>query len=441
MSLTVSPRPADGPDAGVIEEARRRQRRRRGTGTAFGGLAAIVAGALWLGGGGHGGSPGSGGANARGRLTGRPARLTLVHGRAFIGGQPAPVSVEPSLQAGNVGVCIRVSGEGGSCNGPPPTADDPIYGGEGGYTVQEKVGPTGEINALFSGARVAAVRVAHLGTFAAQHAAGLPPGAKEVLFYRPPGARGSVIPPGISPRILQGFAHGRQGPALTETLLSASGRAIPVSYSRTFTLPNSYWQGAAAPPADGRCAMSSSFTGAKTLWGQVTQQIAADRAITVPAWLTCLHVWYSAGSAAFETAILLNAKAPGSPPAPLWGAIPVPGHPGIVQIPPVQREIHFRFPKFTRAQVARQLAEDVKTMGPLGRAHARADAQRYVSRMLQLSGKEQTHWEVLVPPAVARRVGPAWLLVRYGNSLAQRIAFLQALHLSKIALSPTSTRH
>jgi hypothetical protein len=54
--------------------------------------------------------------------------------------------------------------------------------------------------------------------------------------------------------------------------------------------------------------------------------------------------------------------------------------------------------------------------------------------MLALSGKEQTRWEVLVPPTVARRVGAAWLLVRYGNSLAQRIAFLEALHVSKIAL-------
>ncbi len=433
MPLTTTPQPTGDHDAGVIEEARRRQRRRRAAGIGFSVLAAAIAVALWVGGGDHGGGSGAS-ARDESALSGRPARLTLVHGRAFIGGQPAPVSVEPSLQAGNVGVCIRISGEGGSCNGPPPTATDPIYGGEGGFTVQEKVGPGGEVNTLFTGERVAAVHIAHLGTFAAKHVAGLPPGAKEVLFYRPPGARGSIIPPGLSASILRSFAHGRQGPALTETLLDASGHTIPVSYPQTFTLPNSYWQGTEAPPARGRCAMSSSFPSARTIWGQVTRQIAADHDITVPAWLTCLHVWYSAGSAAFETAILLNAKAPGDAPAPLWGAFPVPGHPGIVQIPPVQREVHFRFPKFARAQVARQLAEDVKTMGSLGRAHARADAQRYVQQMLALSGKEQTHWEVLVPATVARRVGPAWLLVRYGNSLAQRIAFLNALHVSRIAL-------
>ena len=43
-------------------------------------------------------------------------------------------------------------------------------------------------------------------------------------------------------------------------------------------------------------------------------------------------------------------------------------------------------------------------------------------------------WQVLVPPAVARRVGPAWVLVRYGNSLAQRIAFLEGLHLTRLRL-------
>jgi hypothetical protein len=41
---------------------------------------------------------------------------------------------------------------------------------------------------------------------------------------------------------------------------------------------------------------------------------------------------------------------------------------------------------------------------------------------------------VFIPPTVARRVGPAWVLVRYGSSLAQRIAFLQGLHVTLIRL-------
>jgi hypothetical protein len=110
----------------------------------------------------------------------------------------------------------------------------------------------------------------------------------------------------------------------------------------------------------------------------------------------------------------------------LWGAIPIPGHPGMVEIPPVQREIHFRIPKRSRAQVARELAKDTKTVG-------RARAEEDVRPAEQLSGKA-TYWAVFIPPTVARRVGPAWVLVRYGNSLAARIRFLQALHVTKIAL-------
>jgi hypothetical protein len=179
--------------------------------------------------------------------------------------------------------------------------------------------------------------------------------------------------------------------------------------------------------------MSSSFPGVKTGWGQVTQRIAGDPRITVPAWLTCLHVWYSAGTASFETAILLNARSPGSAPPALWGAVPVPGHPGIVQIRAVEHAIHFRIPKPSRAAIALELAQDTRISG---RAHAEA-LIRQVEQAASSTGA--TYWDVLVAPAVARRVGSAWLLVRYGNSLAQRIAFLESLHVTRIEL-PSARR-
>lgn len=407
--------PVEAVDAGVIEEARRRQRRRRIAGITLAWAALVLAGSALLIGGASNGNSATSSAYLSPK---RPLKLTFVHGRALINGQPELIGISPSLQAGNVGVCIRVAGEG-SCNGPPPTTASPIYGGGGGFSPKEQVGPEGEIDTLFTGPRVAAVRVAHLGTFKAQHAPGLPPGAKEIVFYRPPGSRGSVLPPGLSPRILQGFEHARHGPALTETLLDGSGHAIPVGSSRTFTLPNSYWQGPQAPPATGRCGLSSSFPGAKTAWGQVTQQIAADRNLTVPAWLTCLDMWFSVGATSYETAILLNANSPGATPAPLWGAIPVPGHPGIVEIPPVQRE--FRLPPLSPAVAARELAINTRNGG-------RARAEQVLRE-----SERRTVWDVAAPPTVARRVGPAWLLVRYGNSLAQRIAFLQSLHVTRMA--------
>jgi hypothetical protein len=383
---------------GVIEEARRRQRRRRTTGVALGAGAAVIALlALLIGGGDKGGSSHAGGPPA-----GESTKLTLLHGQAFIGDQPELMGVTPSLQAGNVGVCVRVVGEG-SCNGPLPSATYPIYGGGEGFRAEKKVGAEGEIDAIFVASPVASMRVAHLGTFKAQAAPGLPAGVKQIVFYRTPGSRGSVLAPGMSPRILQGFESARRGPALTETLLDASGRPIRVGKPpRTFTLPNSYWQGSQTPPAQGRCAMSSTLPGVRSDWGQVATDIAPDRAVIEPAWLTCLHAWFTVRGVSYETALLLNASSPGSPPAMLWGAIPVPGHPGIVQIPAMERELHFRVPRVT--------------------------------------GKEHTFWDVFIPPTVARRVGPAWLIVREGNSLAQRIAFLQALRVTRINVSHTDAR-
>ena len=433
MPVTVPPaRQMPSPPAeiedGVIKEARRRQRRRRVTGMALGAGAAVIAIlALLIGGGGKDGPNAAGGPPL-----GESTKLTLLHGRAFIGGQPALVGVTPSLQGGNVGVCVRVVGEA-SCNGPFPSAAYPVYGGGEGFRPEEKVGPEGEIDVIFAAPRVAAMRVAHLGTFKAEAAPGLPAGVRQIVFYRPPGSRGSVLAPGMSPRVLQAFERARRGPALTETLLDASGRPIRVGRSPpTFTLPNSYWQGSQAPQARGRCAMSSSLPGVRTDWGQVAIDIAPDRAVAGPAWLTCLHTWFTVGGASYETALLLNASSPGSPPAMLWGAIPVAGHPGIVQIPAVEREIHFRVPRLSHRQEARELAERTRMFG-------RAQALRNQRRAAEVAGKEHSYLDVFIPPTVARRVGPAWLIVREGSSLSQRIAFLQALDVTRIEL-PTHHR-
>jgi hypothetical protein len=419
VPMTVAP-PQATPSAGVeiedgvIEEARRRQRRRHMVGIALGTAAvAIGVSALLI-----GGSGGNSGAPGDSSLAG-PLKLTLVHGRALSGGRPAPMGVTPSIQAGEVGVCVRTP-SGGEC-GPYPSAAYPVYGAGEGYTTEEKVGPAGEIDAVFTGPGVAAVRVAHLGTFKAQSAPGLPPGAKQVLFYRPPGSRGTVLAPGLSPRLLQsGFKNVHHGPALTETLVGASGRAIPLGKPSTFSLPIGYWQGKQAPPTHGRCAMSSSLAGVRTDWGEVVTKLAADPDIAAAGWLTCQNTWFSVGGASYQAAILLNARAPGRRPAMLWNAIPLQGHPGMVEIPPVQREVHLR--PLSSAQRNRILTADAKAGG---RAHA--------EQILRAS-ERRAIWEVFVPPTVARRVGPAWVLVRYGSSLVKRIAFLEGLRVTRLEL-------
>lgn len=365
------------PDAGVIEEARRRQRRRRLIGGAFGVLA-IATGAVLL--------AGKGGSGAGvGRFAYRqPLKLALVHGQPYSGGRPAYVGISPSLKAGNVGVCEHVISDG-SCYGSPPTPGDPAYAG-GGWSPKKKVGPEGEIDAAFTGPAVAAVRVAHLGTFKTHRVAGMPADVREVVFYRPPGSPGTVLPIGASPSVLRGSEEARHAPVLTETPLDAAGRPIPARESPSFMLPSAYWQAPQTQPAGGRCTVASTLPGVRGEWGESATEIAPDRDVTTAAWLSCMDAWLNHGATSYEVALLLNASAPGRAPAPLWGAVPVPGHPGVFQIEAVERQWRF-----------------------------------------QIHGRRRTFTAVYVPRAVMRRVGPAWLIVRYGGSLAQRIDFLDSL--------------
>ena len=360
--LRTTPFPKVEIEDGVIEEARRRQRRRRMAGIALGaGAVAIALSALLIGG-------GSGNSGAARRIFASRSVEGGARARARIRRRPTGADGSHTIVAGRQRRSVRKGHRRGfdseDCNGPFPTAADPIYGGGEGFSPEEKVGPAGEIDAIFTGPGVAAMRVAHLGTFKAEPATGLPPGAKQIVFYRPPGSRGTVLAPGLSPQVLRaGFKHVHYGPALTETLLDASGHPIPVGKSPVFTLPNSYWQGTQAPPPKGRCAISSSLAGVRTAWGEVATKIVADPNITTPGWFTCLNTWFSLNGVSYEAAVLLNARSPGRPPAMLWGAIPVPGHPGMVEIPPVQQEIHYRFPRPSRAQAARELARDTKVGG------------------------------------------------------------------------------
>ena len=372
------PSSAPDPDAGVIEEARRRQRRRRIVGAAIVAVVAAIAGIALLAGGG-----GSGAVQGLPAYL-RPDKLALVHGQPFSGGQPAYVGISPSLKAGNVGVSEIVVNRGGGY-GSPPTPGDPAYAGDG-WSPKKKVGPEGEIDAVFTGPAVAAVRVAHLGTFRTHRVAGFPADVREVVFYRPPGSPGTVLPVGTSPAVLDSSEEARHAPVLTETPLDASGRPIPAREQPTFMLPSAYWQAPQTQPAAGRCAVASTLPGVRGEWGEAATEIAPDRHITTAAWLSCMDAWLTRGGVSYEVALLLNAAAPGRAPAPLWGAVPVPGHPGIFQIKAVERDWHFA-----------------------------------------IHGRERTFTSVYVPREVIRRVGPAWLIVRNGGTLAQRVAFLDAL--------------
>ena len=265
------------------------------------------------------------------------------------------------------------------------------------------MGPAGEIDVTLTGPSVAAVRVEGIGTFHPIPLPGLPAGDGAVVFYRPPGSVGTVLPPGGTTALLYGEEHNPHPVGITLTPLNSAGRAIPTvpvtSDRRLFQLPNSYWQAPATAPKNASCALASGLPGVSVEWGQVATRIAPDTAPVGTAFLTCMQVWYRRDGATFQAGLLLNAQAPGREPGPLWGARALPGHPGIVRVPAVYR----------RLPTAQQLAT-------LRREHP------------SLAAFAESP---LVPATLARREGGAWLLVRYGRSLAERIDFLQALHVTR----------
>ena len=156
-----------------------------------GAAAAIAASALLIG----GGAKGSSGVAGR-PPSARPLKLTLVHGRAFIGGKPAPMGVAPSLQAGNVGVCMTVVDDGGLQRPAPQRQLSRVRRRRRVSAPRKRWAAAGEIDAIFTGPGVAAMRVAHVGTFKAERRPDCHRGARQIVFYRPPGSRGTVIPPG-----------------------------------------------------------------------------------------------------------------------------------------------------------------------------------------------------------------------------------------------------
>lgn len=408
-----------GLDAGVIEEARRRQRRRRrGLAAVVAGGAALVASIAALGGGGHGG------ASSVALRPASPARMTFVDGRPYFDGRPFLVAVTPALQPGIVGLCVTVKG-GGSCNGAYPGPGLPLY--SGGSQVELRVGPGGEVDYELAGPGVAAVRVPGLGTFAVHRSAALPAGDGLAVFYRPPGALGTLVTPD-DPASSLGMVGQTPIPAIRLQPLDRAGRVIPTQEGPLGALPAPpvrYWTGGAGTPADARCQLRTTLPGAGVQWGEVSTRLGGQAAVPATAFFSCLDAWYVApGGAAYEVGVLLDGRHPGSMPPPLWGAAQLPGHPGVAWVPAVAE------PALTAAQVA----ADVRAILARRRPESRLDLAAFAPARL---ASELAAVRVLSPPVLARRVGPAWLLVRNGRTLAAQLAFLDALRLSVRGSGPT----
>jgi hypothetical protein len=400
MAVSAPPPLTATIDDGVIEEARRPQRRRRvGATGALGPAVSLAVGlTLALGGGGSG-------RMGQGPLF-RPPRLSFVHGLPYVNGRLYPLAVRPALDAGQVVLQVNGPGEGGG--GSYPREGTPLIGTPRtleAFHAAPALGP-GEIDYFLTEADVASVRFSGLGTFRTVELPDLPPGLRAVVFFKPY-------------RI-----------STTLTPLDADGQPIPIRAlnPQPLHLPNIYWQDSPNVPRRGRCAVQSHMPGTITAWGQVTTQIAPDHRSIGPAFFTCIDIWYRLARGAFQAAVLLNAQHPGAPPAPLWGATPIPGHPGLVQVPPIQQSGVVPAHRLSPAVISRATARLTRRLG-------RARAQEMIRLFIARARVPHRYTDSIAPGIVARRVGNAWLLVEYG-SLAQQIAFLKTLTITRLDIPP-----
>jgi hypothetical protein len=401
MTVTREPPATLDSDAGVIEEARDRQRRRRVRLAAALAGAGIAVAALAVGFGAATGGRNGGAAND-------PMRLTFVRGRPYLGGRPFPLAVSPAVNAGSVGFVLASPDAGGGVyprQGLPllayaPVGPSPLSGRRGG------------IEYVLTAPGVAAVRVRGLGTFRASPLPELPPGYKVAVFSWPPDARDATI-----------FRSGGEPPSRTFTALDGAGHVIAATaHNRASLAPVRLWQPPAPAPARRSCAIASSLPGLNFLWGQVATRIPDQPDVTDGAYFSCLYAAYSLrGGSQLEVAVLLNPRTPGTPPAPLWNATPLRGHPGVVRI----RAVRARFALVDPGSISLHIRQ-------LARRFGSAFARRQRPFVVRLA---QPQWYELAPAAVARRVGNAWLLVRGGNDEAERLAVLDTLRITRIALA------
>lgn len=405
MAVTTPPPERVDIDDGVIEEARRRQRRRRVGRAGLLVAAGAVAAALLL------GSGGSGRASIGSTpLRPQPQRLTFVRGVPYVDGQIFPLAVRPYL--GGVGVSLDMETLGGGTGGASyPGRGMPLFGDDGWQP--GPVGSSGELDYVLAKPDVAAVRVPGVGLVKPVGLPELPPRIRAVVFYRPPGARGTIVPPGMTAASLN--LGSSSLPGLTLTPLDASGRPISTRpVPSPFTLPNIYWQRSATVPAGARCAIRSA-TRARVQRGIAASAITPDSAAVGPAFLNCLRVWYTVPGGAIQAAVLLNAQHPGAPPALLWGSYPLAGHPGLVEIPPIRYK-------------TRRVALGPQVIARLAKRYGKTVAQRMIDQL------RTAQVQVLGPRVLARRVGDAWLLVQNGT-LEQQLTFLKTLSITRLDLS------
>jgi len=292
-----------GPDAGVIEEARRRHRARRRSVALAIPLVALVAGIL--------AAILSGGPSRAHRHAGRrdPRSARLAHA-----GSPPPLRsarIAPALTGGSYGWSLITDGGGSCCTVPVrgvPLAGETTVDTRRGY----------ETASFLAGPELAAIALD--GHRLRTEFVALPFGLRL--------ARATIRHP----------SHGLSfwpGPGRTLTALGRDGQALPrFTPARGPAVASRWWQRPNAAAA-GPCALRAhGLPGLSARWGHVASALLPyGQPISGRAFFSCIDTEYFLRGWPMDAAILLDAQHPGSPPAPLPEMRPLAGAPGFFALP------------------------------------------------------------------------------------------------------------
>jgi hypothetical protein len=286
----------EGPELGVIEEARRRQRTRRSSiaaAVALGSLVVGVLSAVFAGGGAReaprGGVPH--GPNAVG-----------VSRRADVGPR-GPARLVPALEAGAYGWAMVWAGGGGTCcslpvKGAPLEEGILLEPTRGRERATFLAGP--ELSAIAAGRRRFRVTVVQNLPFALRVV--------------------QVTVPRVTPSL---------------SAIDAHGRVLPSPAPGGSRVPARWWQRPQAPPS-GPCGLHAvGVAGLSAQWGHIAAAIVPYPAPISAgrAFFSCIDTEYYLHGWPLVAAILLDAARPGSPPAVIPGVSAVRGAPGFVNGP------------------------------------------------------------------------------------------------------------
>jgi hypothetical protein len=298
------------------------------------------------------------------------------------------VSVTPNLQGGGVGWCVaslvyfQLGGAGGAFGcGFAPLPGRPIValGGNDGGARDGDVYSATTSSVFVTTSQVAAVRVSPTLTILTRTDPQLPDHYRIAIYVHQAIAHHPIPAP-------------RPGQSPPAVALDRAGKHIglPASNRGEPRDPAVFWPSARAHTAPaGACEIDTN--GLHAAYGEVVEHVHGFPQLTGNAYLSCASTATANGRGRGTlAAILLDAKHPGTTPAPLPDATPVPGHPQTFNEPGITP------PTST-------------TLTPQGRP---TTPHRPHPGPLSITG---------------RRIGNAWLVVQSDGTLAQRLTVLDRL--------------